>query len=195
MLLFKKIYFTIKVILRIPTDFIKKNKIHFSTKISHNSLISDSKIGKENYIACNTVIINTRIGNYSSIAPGVQIGGMQHSYWWASTSPRLSKHCVYDNVTTIGNDVWIAAGCIIKQGVTIGDGAVIGAMSFVNTDIPENSIYFGSPAKFYKKRLDDNVFNDLKKSKYWDLNPKEALEILNQLEHEHSIPTSILHHP
>lgn len=194
MLLFKKIYFTIKVILRIPTDFIKKNKIHYSTKISNNSLISGSKIGIENYIACNTVIINTNIGNYSSIAPGVQIGGMQHSYWWASTSPRLSEYCIYDKVTTIGNDVWIAAGCIIKQGVTIGDGAVIGAMSFVNTDIPENSIYFGSPAKFYKKRFEDNIFQKIKETKYWNLKPNEAIKILKQLENEHSIPTSILHH-
>ncbi|WP_324027968.1 hypothetical protein QSV08_08515 [Maribacter sp. BPC-D8] len=193
MQIIKNIFFFIKVVLRIPKDYIKKNKIHYTTKISNNTLISDSKIGKENYIACNTVIINTKIGNYSSIAPGVQIGGMQHSYWWASTSPRLSKHCVYDKVTTIGNDVWIAAGCIIKQGVTIGDGAVIGAMSFVNTDIPENSIYFGSPAKFYKKRLSDDTFKSIKESNYWNLNPAEAIKILNQLEHEHSIPTSILH--
>lgn len=87
---------------------------------------------------------------------------MQHSFWWISTSTRLSDQCLSNKVTIIGNDVWISAGCIIKKGVPIGDDAIIGAMSFVNTNIPENTIYLGSPAKFYKKRLDDNLFSKLK---------------------------------
>ena len=178
----RNIYFLFKQLLRYPLDKFKNNTIHRSTRISNNVLISNSAIGIGNYIACNVVIINTEIGNYSSIAPGVQIGGMQHSYWWLSTSPRLSDHCISNNRTTIGNDVWIAAGTIIKQGVTIGDGAVIGAMSFVNTDIPENSIYFGSPAKFYKKRLDDKVFETLKKSGYWNLDQKNAKLKLLEIE-------------
>mgnify|MGYP003666682832 CR=1 FL=1 len=181
MIMLKNIYFLLKSFLRYPIDRIKKNSIHFSTRISNNSLISSSKIGKGNYIACNTVIINTEIGNYSSIAAGVQIGGMQHSYWWLSTSPRLSEHCISNKKTIIGNDVWIAAGCIVKQGVTIGDGAVIGAMSFVNTDIPENTIYFGSPAKFYKKRLESETFNIIKDSGYWNEKEKKAKQILNNL--------------
>ncbi|QWX84795.1 CatB-related O-acetyltransferase [Cellulophaga sp. HaHaR_3_176] len=178
----KNIYFFIKHLLRLPLDFIKKNNIHNTTRISSNTLISKTKIGRGNYIANNTVLINTELGNYCSIAPGVQIGGMQHSYWWLSTSPRLSDQCIFDKKTIIGNDVWIAAGCIIKQGVTIGDGAVIGAMSFVNQDIPENSIYFGSPAKFYKKRLDDTTFERLKKTEYWNYDYKKAKEILTKFD-------------
>lgn len=178
----KGIYFFFKYLMRYPKDIIKKNSIHRTTRISNNSLISKSKIGLGNYIACNTVIINSHIGNYCSIAPGVQIGGMQHSYWWWTTSPRLSDKCIYDKTTIIGNDVWIAAGSIIKQGVTIGDGAVIGAMSFVNTDIPENTIYFGSPAKFHKKRLDDNIFEKIKNSGYWNKDEKQAKQILNNLD-------------
>jgi len=188
----KRIFFLLKAILRYPNNVFRRNSIHHSTRISRNSLISLSKIGKENYIACNTVIVNTHIANYCSIAPGVQIGGMQHSYWWLSTSTRLSNKCISNKITTIGNDVWIAAGCIIKQGVTIGDGAVIGAMSFVNTDIPENTIYFGSPAKFYKKRLDDELFAKVKASNYWNLNVRQAKQVLNTLSNEHPISSSIL---
>jgi acetyltransferase-like isoleucine patch superfamily enzyme len=192
MRILKKILFFLNAVLRYPVDRLKKNSVHYSARISHNSLISDSKIGRGSYLGRNTVIINTQIGNYCSIAPGVQIGGMQHSYWWLSTSPRLSNHCISNNVTKIGNDVWIAAGCIIKQGVTIGDGAVIGAMSFVNTDIPKNSIYFGCPAKFYKKRLDDSLFSKLKESKYWEMNENRAKEMLRKIEHENTLPTPIL---
>jgi acetyltransferase-like isoleucine patch superfamily enzyme len=47
----------------------------------------------------------------------------------------------------IGDDVWIGAKTIIMPGVTIGNGAVIGAGSIVTRSIPDNVIAFGAPAK------------------------------------------------
>lgn len=46
----------------------------------------------------------------------------------------------------VGNDVYIGAKSVIMP-VTIGDGAVIGAGSFVNKDCEPYGIYVGSPAK------------------------------------------------
>lgn len=48
---------------------------------------------------------------------------------------------------TIGNNVWIGAGCIILPGVTIGDNSVIGAGSIVKNDIPSNVVAVGIPCK------------------------------------------------
>ena len=56
---------------------IKKNSIDLSARLSNNVLIARSKVGMNSYIACNVVIVNAEIGNYCSIAPGVQIGGME----------------------------------------------------------------------------------------------------------------------
>jgi acetyltransferase-like isoleucine patch superfamily enzyme len=53
---------------------------------------------------------------------------------------------------SIGKNTWIAAGCKILKGVTIGDGCVIGAGSVVTKDIPAYSIAVGVPAKVIKKR-------------------------------------------
>lgn len=53
---------------------------------------------------------------------------------------------------TIGNDVWIGANCTILKGVNIEDGAVIGAGSVVNKNIPKNAIAAGNPAKIIKYR-------------------------------------------
>lgn len=52
---------------------------------------------------------------------------------------------------TIGKNVWIGEFVAILPGVTIGDGAIIGAMSVVSKDIPANTIAVGSPAKPIKK--------------------------------------------
>lgn len=56
--------------------------------------------------------------------------------------------------TFIEDGVSIGAGCVIMPGITIHKNAMIGAMSLVNKDIPEGEVWFGNPAKFYKKRED-----------------------------------------
>lgn len=178
----KKPFFYFKNILRLPINIFKKNSISLSVRISNNVLIARSKVGMNSYIACNVVIVNTEIGNYCSIAPGVQIGGMEHSYWWLSSSTFLSDKCSYNNRVIIGNDVWIAAGSIIKQGVKIGNSSVIGALSFVNKDVPENSIVFGNPAKIYKNRFDEEIFKKLKDTEFWNYDINEAKKILKEFE-------------
>lgn len=48
---------------------------------------------------------------------------------------------------TIGRDVVIGANCTVLPGITIGDGAVVSAMSLINRDIPPNSFYGGVPVR------------------------------------------------
>lgn len=50
----------------------------------------------------------------------------------------------------IGNGVWIGACVTVLGGVAIGAGAVIAAGAVVTTDIPENSLYGGVPARLFK---------------------------------------------
>jgi acetyltransferase-like isoleucine patch superfamily enzyme len=52
----------------------------------------------------------------------------------------------------IGDDVWIGAGAIILDGVTIGAHAVIGAGSVVTRDIPADAVAMGVPAKVARMR-------------------------------------------
>jgi acetyltransferase-like isoleucine patch superfamily enzyme len=52
---------------------------------------------------------------------------------------------------TVGDNVWIGAGCSILPGVTIGDNAVIGAGSVVVKDIPANVLAVGNPCKVIRQ--------------------------------------------
>ena len=52
----------------------------------------------------------------------------------------------------IGDQVWIASDVFVAPGVSIGDGAVIGARSSVFHDLPEGMVCVGSPAQPLKPR-------------------------------------------
>lgn len=52
----------------------------------------------------------------------------------------------------IENDVWVGANCVILPGVTIGEGAVIGAGSIVTKSIPPFAIAVGNPARVIRTR-------------------------------------------
>lgn len=166
-------------LLKQPYFLLHNSSVHYSSFVGPNTLLTSSQIGKYCYIARNVVMNNVKIGNYVSIAPNVHIGGMEHSYWHISQSTWLSDKCISNNVTCIGNDVWIAAGCIIKQGVTIGDGAVVGANSFVTKDVPPFTIVIGTPARILKYRFDESIVNHIYQSKYWDYPPQKARMIIS----------------
>lgn len=53
---------------------------------------------------------------------------------------------------TIKSDVYIGANCTIMPNITVGEGAVVGAGSFVNKDCEPLGIYVGSPAKKVAER-------------------------------------------
>ncbi len=57
----------------------------------------------------------------------------------------------------IGNDVWLATGAVVLDGVAIGDGAVIGAGAVVTRDIPPRAIAVGTPATVVRYRGGDDA--------------------------------------
>lgn len=180
----KQVIFFIQNIFRLPFHYLRHNTVSFTSRIMSHVFIKGTTIGKYCFVGSYSEINNASIGNYTCIANGVVIGGMEHPYWDLSISPKLSSEFVYGKKTTIGNDVWIATGSIIKQGVTIGDGSVIGANSFVNKDVPPYAIVFGSPATIHKFRFNDERIKRIQESDYWNNPPKIAIRILNELKKE-----------
>lgn len=172
------------LLFRLPYYKLKNNTIDLTSEVGRYTHIRDSRIGKWCHIGPRGNINSAVIGNYTCIAPSCQIGGMEHPYWDLSISPLLSDECVFGKETKIGHDVWIAANCIIRQGVTIGDGAVIGANSFVNKDIPPYAIAFGTPIKVIKNRFDNETISELNESHYWEHRPQTAQKILKTIKEQ-----------
>lgn len=169
------------LLLRMPKFKMRSSKIALSSQIGKGVLIQDSKIGRFVHIGPDCIINNAEVGQYSSIAPHVQIGGLEHPYWEFSTSTFLSDKSIREK-TIVGNDVWIGASAIIKSGIILGDGSVIGANSFVNKDVPPYAIVVGSPAKIVKYRFPDDTIKALEKSCYWKLDPEEAKKELKKID-------------
>ncbi len=74
----------------------------------------------------------------------------------------------------IGSDVWIGYEAVILSGVTIGDGAVIGARAVVTKDVPPYTIVGGVPARPIRKRFNDSTIAALLRLRWWDW-PRERI--------------------
>jgi acetyltransferase-like isoleucine patch superfamily enzyme len=79
---------------------------------------------------------------------------------------QIGSHCSIYSISTIDNkqgkvtlkkNCKIGSHCVIMPGVTIGENSVVGACSFVNSDIPDNVIAAGVPAKTIKKIDEQNI--------------------------------------
>ena len=122
-------------------------------------------IGAHTWIGGNTIIRSAQkvtIGDYCLIADNVTIqDNNTHPLDCQQRRKYLEKglrdwdiDCWYDSEiapVAIANNVWIGMNSIILKGVSIGEGAVVGAGSVVTKDVAAYSVVAGNPAQVIKK--------------------------------------------
>jgi len=98
---------------------------------------------------------DSRVQSHSFICEGVTIG--------KNVFIGHNVNTINDKLPKVNNKDWIVEQIIIKDNVSIGTGTtimgnviigkncIIGANSLVTTDIPDNEVWVGSPAKFLRK--------------------------------------------
>ena len=157
----------------------------------YNDFVNDPVGFERNNVLYHYPINRDRliIGKFCSIACGAKFlfNSANHTLSSLSTYPfplffeewGLEKRNVaasWDNKgdIVIGNDVWIGYEAVIMAGVTIGDGAILGARAVVTKDVPPYTVAGGIPAKPIKKRYPEETIAALSELKWWDW-PEERI--------------------
>lgn len=116
------------------------------------------------------------VGKYCSLAEGIEFIN-PHTHLCTE-----NRDCVYTtnwdqpepkDKVVIGNDVWIGYGVKILPGVTIGNGAIIGAYAVIAKDVPPYAVVVGNPQVVKRFRFTKEQIEKLEKIKWWDWDKKE----------------------
>jgi acetyltransferase-like isoleucine patch superfamily enzyme len=107
---------------------------------------ADSLIGELNVLRGQGGIT---IGDRVYTGPLVQILAVNHVYHDPSR-PMIEQGITAQGIH-IEDDVWLGAGSIITDGVTVGKGAVVAAGAVVTGDVPPHSVVGGVPARVLKR--------------------------------------------
>lgn len=114
------------------------SRVGFGTVVMPNATIGpNSVIG--NFCIMNTnasIDHDSSMADFSSLAPGANTGG----------------------TVSIGARSAVSLGAKVKHGVSIGSDVVIGANSFVNSDIESNTTAYGTPAKIIRSRTAKDTY-------------------------------------
>jgi acetyltransferase-like isoleucine patch superfamily enzyme len=181
-MIIRRMYFLTMNLLRHPLYLFRNSEVALNSWVERGVVLVDSTVGSYSYLGGGVYLITTRIGSYCSIATGAKIGGMEHSWWWGSTSPRIRDQNSPARETLIEDDVWIGSNAVVRQGLRIGRGAVIGAGSVVLKDVSPYAIVAGVPAREIRKRFPEDVVQKVVKTKFWEHPPDRARELLDAID-------------
>ena len=135
---------------------LKKKKFNFMNIIDPSVIISRyHSFGVGITISPNVTISNNAkifdnvyINNISIVGHDVEIG----------ENSVISSMVNLGGAVKIGSSSYIGMGSMIKENVSIGNNCIVGMGSVVYSDIPDNIIAIGNPARPIKKNIDKKVF-------------------------------------
>lgn len=144
--------------------------------------LSLSNVGSFSYLARNSYVTKSTIGRFCAIGPNVVCGCGDHPTSWISHSPAFystRRQCGVSFVdenhfselepVRIGNDVWLGANAVVRNGICIGHGAIVAAGAVVTKDVPAYSVVAGVPAKVIKFRFEAVTIKRLIACEWWNL--------------------------
>jgi acetyltransferase-like isoleucine patch superfamily enzyme len=137
-----------------------------------------------------------RVGRYGSIGGNVEFIESEHPADWVSSSPfsyspwgleGFSDYLTQEKQLTsfplhsarpflpqpvvLGHDVWVGQRVTFKGGVTVGDGAIVGAQALVTRDVPPYAIVGGVPARIVRLRFPEATIERLQALQWWRFGP------------------------
>ena len=162
------------------------------TSLQRKAKLMNSHVERYSRICINTELFNTTVGKFTIIARNCVVGLGAHP------TNTLSPHSIFykrnrwkwhddwcidtgfresDKPIVIGNGVWIGMRCLILDGVTIGDGAIVAAGAVVTKDVPPFAVVGGVPARVLKYRFSHEIIDRLLEIKWWNLPDEEITRV------------------
>lgn len=129
----------------------KDTKIYNGLEIAPIGGAKYLKIGKASFINSDVRFQCLKggeitLGDHVQIGPRCEFETLNHDIKYTEGKQRQNTY----KPIVVEDHVWIGAGCIILQGVTIGKGSIVAAGAVVNKNVPPNTIVAGVPAKVIK---------------------------------------------
>ena len=166
--------------------------VKFSThnKVYKYARLRNVQLGRFSYISRDTQVYSASVGNFTCIGPDTLIGPGEHPVrGYVTSHPAFYSslaqagitfsdrdHIIEIPHTVIGHNVWIGARCVIRAGITIGDGAIIAAGAVVTKDVEPYTICGGVPAKVIRRRFDPEAEQRVIQSNWWEWDEKELAQ-------------------
>lgn len=165
----------------------------------YNDFVRDPREFQKNNVLYHYPVNGDRlkIGRFCSIACGAKFlfTSANHSMRSLSTYPfpiffeewgldgkNIRQAWDQKGDIVVGNDVWIGYEAVILSGVTIGDGAVIGARAVVTKDVPPYAIVGGVPARLIRRRFDEETIQKLLRLQWWNWEPERIRRNLSAIQ-------------
>ncbi len=168
-------YTTYDDFVRNPRDF-QKNNVLYHYPVNHERLT----IGKFCSIACGAKFLfnsaNHALDSLSTYPFPIFFEE------WGLPVGNVSRAWDNKGDIVVGSDVWIGYEAVILAGVTIGDGAIIGARAVVAGDVPPYTIVGGVPARPIRKRFSGDVIKALLELRWWDWPPERIAANLEAIQ-------------
>ncbi|SDT89250.1 CatB-related O-acetyltransferase [Stappia sp. ES.058] len=136
------------------------------------------------------------IGRFCALATGVRfiMNGANHAMGGFSTYPfnifgsgwedGFDLASVTDGLrgdTVVGNDVWIGREATVMPGVSIGDGAIVGAHAVVASPVPPYAVVAGNPARIVRYRFCEDTIETLLDIAWWHWTPEKIARTLDAI--------------
>ena len=160
---------------RDPRDF-QKNNVLYHYPVNHDKLV----IGKFCSIACGAKFIFTSANHTLKSLSTYPFPIFFEE--WGLDSANITDAWDKKGDIVIGNDVWIGYEAVILSGVTVGDGAIIGARAVVTKDVPPYTIVGGIPARYIRRRFDEETVTKLRELKWWEWSDEKIKENLSAIQ-------------
>jgi phosphonate metabolism protein (transferase hexapeptide repeat family) len=153
------------------------------TEVAAGAKLEETVLGDYSYVMERSDIIYAQIGKFVNIASDVRINPGNHPVEWVSQHHFLYRMTRYDlaghddesffawrrlQKVVVGHDVWIGHRTIVLPGITIGNGAVVGAGTVVTRDVPPYTVVAGVPGRRIRSRFPEAVWRRLEQTAWWD---------------------------